>query len=258
MRFFSLVTAAAMSSIGCKTTQALDGRGRFVEDGVTLDAKDDWGGEPIAIDNTGVTATGGLSVAADGERTKIGAIARLLALRDTLDKPGADDAIVKAKGTFLITTSTAEPKATTVVCGAVAGTGEDSAGCDALDITVPAGKPEMPLTLQARSGNGKVGISLAPAAVKGLDLTASNGSIDVAVPSNAGAVISIVAATGDDVVLRLPRDFAADSITLETTGAIDTLAFPDVQSGKGRGAAGAGAKSIAVRSSRGRISLVAQ
>jgi len=248
VRFFSLVTAAAMSSIGCKTTQALDDRGRFVEDGVTLDAKDDWGGEPIAIDNTGVTATGGLSVAADGERTKIGAIARLLALRDTLDKPGADDAIVKAKGTFLITTSTAEPKATTVVCGAVAGTGEDSAGCDALDITVPAGKPEMPLTLQARSGNGKVGVSLAPASVKGLDLTASN----------AGAVISIVAATGDDVVLRLPRDFAADSITLETTGALDTLAFPDVQSGKGRGAAGAGAKSIAVRSSSGRISLVAQ
>ncbi len=229
-----------------------------MEDGVTLDATSDWAGEPIDIDNTGVTASGGLSISHDDGRTKIGAVARLLALRDTLDKPGADDAIVKAKETFLITTSTADPKSTTVVCGAVAGSGEDSAGCDALDVTLPPGTPEQPLDLKARSGNGKVGVTLASTSLKGLDLTASNGALDVAVPSNAGAVISIVTATGDDIVLRLPRDFAADAVTLETTGVIDTAAFPDVQSGKGRGVSGAGAKSIAVRSSSGRISLVAQ
>lgn len=257
MRILSLVATAALAAAGCKT-QALDARSRFVEDGVTLDAQQEWAGEAIAIDNTGVTDTGGLSVASNDSRTRIGAIARMLALRETLDKPGADDAIIKAKETLRITTSAVDPKATTVACGAVAGTGEDSAGCDALDVTVPAGKAELPLTLKARSGNGKVGIALAAATVKGLDLTASNGTIDVAVPSNAGAVIALVAATGDDVVLRLPRDFAADSITLETTGPVDTLAFPDVQSGKGRGPAGAGAKSIAVRSSSGRISLVAQ
>lgn len=229
-----------------------------MEDGVRLDADADWAGEAIAIDNTGVTATGGLSIAYDDGRTRIGAIARLLALRDTLDKPGADDAIVNAKKTFLITTSTAEPKATSVMCGAVAGTGEDSAGCDALDVTLPPGKPEQPLDIKARSGNGKVGVTLAATTLKGLDLTASNGALDVAVPTNAGAVISIVTATGDDIIVRLPRDFAADAVTLETTGAVDTTAFPDLQPGKGRGAAGAGAKSIAVRSSSGRISLVAQ
>lgn len=249
--------AAALASTGCKS-QSLEGRGRFVEDGVTLDADADWAGEVVAIDNTGVTATGGLSIAYDDGRTKIGAIARLLALRDTLDKPGADDAIVQAKRTFLIATSTAEPRSTSVRCGAVAGAGQDSAGCDALDVTLPGGTPERPLDIKARSGNGKVGVTLATTTLTGLDLTASNGAIDVAVPSNAGAVISVVTATGDDIVLRLPRDFAADAITLETTGAIDTLAFPDVKSGKGRGATAAGAKSIVVRSSSGRISLLAQ
>lgn len=251
------MAAAALASTGCKS-QSLEDRSRFVEDGVTLDANADWAGEAIAIDNTGVTATGGLSIAYDDQRTKIGAVARLLALRDTLDKPGADDAIANAKKTFLITTSTTDPRSTSVTCGAVAGTGEDSAGCDALDITLPAGKPERPLDIKARSGNGKVGVTLATTTLKALDLTASNGALDVAVSSNAGAVINVITATGDDITLRLPRDFAADAITLETTGAIDTTAFPDVQSGKGRGAAGAGAKSIAVRSSSGQISLVAQ
>lgn len=185
-------------------------------------------------------------------------MARLLALRATLDKPGADDAIGMAKATFLITTTVVEPVSTRVTCGAIAGTGEDSAGCDALDVSVPAGTQARPLVIKARSGNGKVGVSLAGATLKALDLTASNGTLDVAVSSTAGAVIALTTATGDDVVVRLPRDFAADTITLETTGPVDVLAFPDVQPGKGRGAAGAGAKSIVVRSSTGRITLLAQ
>ncbi|HSO33955.1 MAG TPA: hypothetical protein VLT33_15585 [Labilithrix sp.] len=259
-----MVAAAALASAGCRT-QSLPERGRFVEDGVAVEALGDWQGEPIVIDNTGVLPTGGLSIAAEDGRARISAIARLLALRDTLDKPGADDAIVKAKKTFLITSSLLDPKTTSVVCGAVnltsgndSGKPEDDAGCDALDVSVPPGTPERPLRMTARSGNGKVGVSLGAAVLAAFDLTASRGPIDVAVPSTPGAAITIVAATGDDVVLRLPRDFAADAVTLETGGAVDTLAFPDVQSGRGRGVPGAGAKSITVRTATGRIVLLAQ
>ena len=139
MRLLSVAAAAAaLASTGCKP-QSLEPRSRFVEDGVTRDAGEDWAGEAIDIDNTGVTATGGLSIAGDGERTKVAAVARLLALRATLDKPGADDAIGMAKATFLVTTTVAPPRSTHVTCGAIAGTGEDSAGCDALDVPLPYG-----------------------------------------------------------------------------------------------------------------------
>jgi hypothetical protein len=89
------------------------------------------------------------------------------------------------------------------------------------------------------------------------DLRATNGAVDFKTPVNQGASITIVAETGGEVVLRLPQDFAADSIVLETTpDQLDTVDFPDVSSGKGRGEAGRGAKLISVRG--GKIRLARQ
>ncbi len=103
----------------------------------------------------------------------------------------------------------------------------------------------------------KVNVNLGDA-IRALDLHGSHGPIDVTIPATPKAVVSIVADTGDEITLRLPRDFAADLISLETTGFIDTTAFPDVQSGKPRGAAGTGAKSITLRAGAGRITLLAR
>jgi hypothetical protein len=103
------------------------------------------------------------------------------------------------------------------------------------------------------------------AEVAELDLHASNGAIDVTTPTTKGATITVVAETGDDITLHLPSDFAADFIVIDTVaGLVDTSAFPDVQSGKGRGTAGTGAKSITLSSvavdggPRGRIVLLPQ
>jgi hypothetical protein len=238
-----LGAAAFVACAGCQT-QSLEARSRFVEDGVSLEAPAAWSGERFLIDNEGVSPTGGLSITTDSERSRAQAAARMLVTADTLDKPTADEAITAATATYTITT---DPKLTSIRCGQVKSRTADPAGCDALDVSLPAGKAEQPLSVTARSGNGRVEVSLGDA-VREVDLHGSHGPIEVAVPATTGAVITIVADTGDDIVLRLPRDFAADLITLETSGATDTSAFPDVQSGKGRGSAGLGATSITLRS----------
>ena len=260
---------------------------------MSLEALRDWTGERIDIDNAGVTPRGGLSVVTDPGRSNVRAVARLVSLADTNDKPSADEALNTAAFTFTVTTSFDVPSfppveagapptlqtsipatLTSVRCGhgrTVGTAAADDAGCDALDVFVPPGvaaDPEKPdrlekrLFITARSGIGLVGVSIRNAVLGGLELHGSRGAIDVDVPATQGAVITIVAETGDDVVLRLPREFAADVVLLDTAGAIDTVAFPDVQSGKGRGQPGRGAKSISVYSARtgtaGRILLLAQ
>ncbi len=282
-----IAAAASSTFVGCKT-QSIDTRGRFLDNGVSLQAHAEWSGEKIEIDNAGVTLEGGLSVITDPSRNRVRAIARMLALADALDKPSADEAIVAATLTFTVTTAFngAPPSLpaldagspptleaalvpatlTSVRCGhgrTVRSAAADDVGCDALDVLLPAGTDEHHLFVTARSGVGRVGVSLKDAVLGGLDLHARRGSIDVAAPATAGAVITIVAETGDDVVLRLPLDFEADLVTLDTGGAIDTAAFPGVQSGKGRGEPGHGAKSITVQSTRnsgtgGVIRLLAQ
>jgi hypothetical protein len=241
-------------------------RSRFVEDDVRIEAHDQWSGEKITIDNAGVTPAGTLSITSDG-RSRVLAVARLLIVTDTLDKPGADAAILAAINTYHVTTtyplsSFVDPKVTAVGCGQANTASGDPAGCDALDVLLPSGTDDQPLSVFVRSGNGRAVIALADA-VRALDVHASRGAIDVSVPATKGAVIAIIADTGDDIVLRLPADFATDVITLDTGGPIDTAAFPDVQSGKGRGGAGLGAKSITVQSARtssvgGRIVLLAR
>lgn len=229
-------------------------RSRFVEDGVQKSADAVWSAERIEIDNTGVTAGGGLGVSAPGT-DRVVATARMLAVADSADKPSADKAILAATGSFVVATASG---VTTVRCGHGMSFGsatEAESGCDALEVAVPAGAADKLLNVVARSGNGKVGVSLVLPALAGLEIRGSNGSIDVATSVRQGAILTIASETGDVVTLRLPRDFATDALVLEAP-VVDTTAFPDVQAGKGRGEVGRGAKTITVRG--GRIVLAVQ
>ena len=242
-----------MVSASCQS-QSVAARSRFVEDGVQKSAIAAWADERIEIDNTGVTTGGGLGVAST-DTDRVVATARMLAVAGTYDKESADKVITSATDGFLVATT---PGLTTVRCGhgvAVKSATAEESGCDALDVAVPRGAAEKRLTIVARSGIGNVGVSLAGAALAGLDVHASNGSIDASVSTTPGSVLSIVSDTADVVTLRLPRDFATDALVLQAP-AIDTSAFPDVQAGKGRGETGVGAKTITVQA--GRIVLAVQ
>ena len=250
LRSVALVVVVTTSCKG----QSIDPRSRFVEDGVQKSATAAWSAERIEIDTTGVTAGGGLGLAAT-DTDRVVATARMLAVADTYDKESADKVITSATEGFLVATTAG---VTTVHCGhgvAEKSVAAEESGCDALDVAVPRGAPDRRLTIVARSGTGKVGVSLASAALAGLDVHSSNGSIDASVPATQGAILSIVSDTADVVTLRLPRDFATDALVLMAP-AVDTSAFPDVQAGKGRGQAGIGAKTITVQA--GRIVLAVQ
>ncbi len=240
-------------TLSCQA-QSVAPRSRFVEDGVVKGAVEPWKAERIEVDNTGVTAGGGLELSAPGT-DRVVATARFLALADTYDKQSADEAIVSAKRSFVVTTAA---DVTVVRCGrGLQIKSATESGCDALDVAVPTGAADKPLTLVARSGNGSVRVALSGVSLAVLDLRASHGSIDATTPAPPGASLSIASETGDLVTLRLPRDFAADELVLDAPpGAVDTSAFPDVQAGKGRGEPGRGPRTITVRA--GRIVLAAQ
>ncbi len=245
--FLVVVTA------GCQG-QSVTARSRFVEDGVQKAADNAWATERIDIENAGVTTGGGLGLAATAT-DRVVATARMLSVADTYDKESADKSITSATDGFMVATSSG---ITTVHCGhgaAVKSATAEESGCDALDVSVPPGALDKRLTIVARSGIGKVGVALGSAVLAGLDLHASGGSIDASVSTTQGAVITLVSDTADVVTLRLPPDFATDALVLEAP-VVDTSAFPDVQAGKGRGAAGVGAKSITVQA--GRIVLAVQ
>lgn len=148
-----VVTALA----GCRT-QTLAARSNFVEDGVHRESDAGWDAERVEIDNRGVTATGGLALSAI-DTDRVSATARILAVADTVDKPGADRAIASVQDGFVVTSTNG---VTTVRCGHGQTFGSatgDQTGCDALDVSVPKGAPERPLAVVARSGNGKVVVS---------------------------------------------------------------------------------------------------
>jgi hypothetical protein len=256
----ALVTAAT----GCRT-QVLVARSNFVEDGVQQVADAGWDGEHIEIVNLGVTAGGGLALSAT-DTDRVTATARMLAVADTTDKASADAIITDAKSRFTVTTDV-DAGVTTVQCGhgtSIGSAPAEMSGCDALDVAVPTGTSAKRVAVKARSGNGKVAVALDAASLSELDLEASGGSVDVKTAVTQGSIIKIVSDTGDDITLRLPRDFAADLVLLVTSAdKIDTSAFPDLQPGRGRGVNGAGARILQVRSTvaggaSGRIVLVAQ
>jgi hypothetical protein len=243
-----LCAPAVLVSLSACRGQSVNARSNFVEDGVQVVATTAWAGERIEIDNAGVTPGGGLAVTASAT-DRVSATARMLSIADTTDKASADLAIAAATRSFVIGTAAG---VTSVHCGH--GTRNESAaaeesGCDALDVSVPVGKVDQRIAVAARSGNGKVGVAFDSAQLAELTLYASHGTIDVRTATTQGASITIVSETGDDITLHLPGDFQADAIVLDAaSGDVDTSAFADLQAGKGRGAIGAGAKLITVRS----------
>lgn len=238
---------ALAALVSCRG-QSVNDRSNFVEDGVQVVAATAWTGERIEIDNAGVTSGGGLAVTASAT-DRVSATARMLSVADTTDKSNADLAIAGATMTFVIGTAAG---VTSVHCGHGTQNGSAAAeesGCDALDVSVPAGKVDERIAVAARSGNGRVGVAFDGAQLAELTLYASHGTIDVRTATTQGASITIVSETGDDITLHLPGDFQADAIVLDAAGGnVDTSAFADLQAGKGRGAIGAGAKLITVRS----------
>jgi hypothetical protein len=241
----ALLFALTALATGCRG-QSVDARSNFVEDGVQLIADAAWTGERIEIGNLGVTTGGGLGLSAT-DTDRVVATARLLAIADTTDKTNADLTIMAVTKGFTVATTAG---LTSVQCGHGTQNGSAAAadsGCDALDVTVPVGTADKRLTVVARSGNGKVGVAVDSSQLAELTLNSSHGTIDVKTATTQGANITIISDTGDDITLRLPPDFQADAIVLDAPPEkIDTSAFPDLQSGKGRGTAGLGAKLIAV------------
>jgi hypothetical protein len=118
--------------------QSVDARSRFVEDGVQKSAAAPWSAERIEIDTTGVTATGGLGLAAT-DTDRVVATARMLSVAGTYDKESADRVITSATDGFTVATAAG---VTTVHCAhgvaEKSATAEES-GCDALDVAVPTG-----------------------------------------------------------------------------------------------------------------------
>ena len=171
------LVGALSTSMACRG-QSLGARSRFVEDGVNMAALADWDGERIKIDTEGVSPSGGLALSA-GDTSRVSSVARMLAVADTFDKPNADRAILAATKSYTIATSAG---VTTVTCGHgetfASAAGTDS-GCDALDVSVPLGTSSKRISVDARSGNGKVVVSMDRAEVAELTLTASHGIIDV-------------------------------------------------------------------------------
>ena len=223
--FAPLAIAFACSFVtGCKG-QTVPARSRFVEDGVQKVADAGWDAERIDVDTAGVSPSGGLALAAT-DTDRVVATARMLAVADTYDKASADRAILGATDTFFVSTTDG---VTRVQCGhgpQVGSAASAESGCDALDVSVPSGTALKPVSVVARSGNGNVGVSFGGATLAGLDLHASHGGIDATTSATAGATIAIVSDTDDDVILRLPRDFAADTIILDApSGKVDTRRF---------------------------------
>lgn len=191
--------------------QSVVARSRFVEDGVQKAAGAAWSGERIEIDNAGVMA-----VAESPCRRRAAIASSRPHACSPSPTPTTSRAptrrFVAATDSFVVATSAG---VTTARCGhgKVGSVAAGESGCDALDVSVPLGAPDKLLTV-VRSGDGKVGLALASAALAELDVHATNGAIDATTSATQGASLTLVSETGDLVTLRLPRDFAADAIVL--------------------------------------------
>jgi hypothetical protein len=266
-RFICICSTLLVASVttSCVSSPLLE-RARFVEDSVGKAADADWLGEKIAIelDGAGTNPAGGIEIIIDPATTRVSAVARLLAIADAEDKANADRSIEAAKATFNVTTTGGT---TTVTCRHGQDFGSSAAkdsGCETLSVFVPGGTAAQPVALGARAGQGRILVTATGATIRELELRAAAGAIEATVPTSAGAKIAAIAEGGGDVTVRVPADFAADIVTLSAApGKIDTSAFPDVQSGRGRGPQGLGARGIELTSKEvggttGKVTLARQ
>jgi hypothetical protein len=179
-----------------------------------------WYGEPIRIDSEASGAGGTIDVSVDRNVKRIAATAVFGGSN------GKVSVTRDARGLF-------------VRC---------EGGCNKLSVVVPTPAADADLDLAVTSEGGDVNVLLQGVRFKNLAVKAS-GNVEIAASATPSATISAVSDSGRNVVLWLPGDFAADAISLSAgRGSIDLSDFPDVRAGGGRGAAGAGFRSISLTS----------
>jgi hypothetical protein len=246
---------------GCSVAVTAKTQTRYTKDIAAQSTKADWNGTgTITIDDAtlDVLVNGGVTVTGDPNATKVTVTGRAVAYADSTDEASADLTIADVLSTFVINEAT--DGSITVTCGHGSAHGSSSSnhsGCEALNITVPAGTEAKPLPLVVKVGSGDVSVT---GTVGSLNIN-DNGSGDITASHTPTKGSTIQAVGSFDISLALPSTFAADSITLTADSAtdIDTTAFPDVMSGKGRGTAGTGAASIALTTSGvGKLTLKSQ
>lgn len=218
----------------------------------------DWAGEEIVIKNAGVNpmlGTGGVTVNFDATATKITAKADFVGRADT--EADAKLSIADAIATFKIDEASGR---VTIECGNGGKHGSSSAaasGCKRITITLPAGSETKAHKLTVSTGMGDIKFSGAPTVSSLLvDNNGVGGVVDVSAIPVKGA--NIVVTGEDDVVVRVPANFSADSVVL--TVALDTLAtneenlariittdFPGMETNKPYGTVGTGAAVLNVQ-----------
>lgn len=205
----------------------------------------------IEVLNDGVNPGAGAGIVIKGVAgaTKVSATSTIVSWADGAEAENAKLAHAEVIEAFTISESGGK---ITIRCGhakADHGTANvGSSGCEGLTVAVPAGTSDAPVSVIAKNGNSDIEVS----GITGSLTAESQGAGDVTA-SVVPAKGSVIAITSEfDAILKVPAGFSADLVTLAADSKdIDTTAFPDLKSGSGYGTAGAGAKSITVRSTGG-------
>lgn len=263
MRTFVLPLALGLSVLsvasGCSVAVTAKSQTRYTQDIPAVTSKADWAGQQIKINDAtlDVLVNGGVTVTGDPTATKVSVKGRAVAYADSTDQASANLALTDVIATVVIT-ETAD--GIVIECGHGQAHGSSSvahSGCEALQITVPAGTAAKPLPLVVNVGSGDVSVT---GTTGSLDVN-DNGSGDITASQTPAKGSTITLKGSFDVTLAVPKDFAADVINLTSDSAtdLDTTAFPDVANGKGHGTAGTGAASITLESSGpGKVTLKSQ
>jgi hypothetical protein len=226
-------------------------------------AEGSWEGEPISIINT----HGEVRVVGVPGQTNIKMTARFVAGANSQEEaqPAFKDVAetmrieLQADGTWLVECDEASERHGEVV--------PSTTGCETLTVLIPAGTPDVPVSVSANADFG--GVTAEKLTASRLWIRAPFGVLAQVDPVP-GADIEVY---NEDLVsgdcpaeLYLPQDFATDSYNLSIQHGhlkrngeplrIDTSAFPDLTGPVGsRGVMGTGAKRIVVRASIGDVVL---
>jgi hypothetical protein len=248
--FGSLITAIVVTTMGCRVS--VETKSRFVEPNVVREDTAQWTGQPIVIkiDGVGASVNGGVNVEANPQATKVTANARMLAMAFASEKPSADQSIIEAKDTFKIT-NTADQILIECHHGGAHGSSEaGTSGCELVNLVIPAGTAEKPLVLDVHGGNGTMTLQLRNAVLSNLGVNNASSDISAEIPNSIGANVSLVS-DGGDIAVTLPSSWAAEEVILIADADKIVNPFSDAKLGAGaggRGAAGAGLKSLKVTS----------
>lgn len=249
--FGTVAVGIVASVMGCQVEASIKTKTRYVENNVVREDTADWDGNPISIkiEGVGVSLNGGVTVTADPNATKVRATARMLAMAFAEEKANADLSITEAKNTFTLTNSGSGINVSCAHGGSHGSSNGGESGCELVEIVVPAGSADKKLDLKVLSGSGTLTLQLSAATLGTLGANSNGGTTNADLPATQGATISLVSES-DDVIAKLPSDFAADEVILQADAdKIDLGPFSDIKNGAGaggRGVAGAGLASLKI------------